>query len=281
MATTALVCVDLAQAQELPKARKLFGPVIPIGQSVEAPKKPSFNWTGFHIGIGGGAAFMRSRSSVYSQVNQSYSNSPYFENYTVSPSINRTLNKTGAFGVLSLGYDNVAGSFVYGAFSDLTLMSLTGSASTVDSATQSHTDSGPLSATAALSHKVELGSSVDIGGRLGFLANERTLLYALAGYSVAEINAKSTLTVQHDPSSALSNFSLATKSGGWRGGEVVGAGVEFMLTDKVSLQTEYRYANYGKIKSQNAATLVDGSATISQSDAVTNQTIRAVLSYHF
>jgi opacity protein-like surface antigen len=49
----------------------------------------------------------------------------------------------------------------------------------------------------------------------------------------------------------------------------------------VSLQAEYRYADYGKTSSQNSVTLVDGSATISHTDKITNQTIRGVLNYHF
>lgn len=287
LATTALVSVELASAQELPQPKQNHLPVVHIGKALDAPKKPAFNWTGFHIGIGGGASFLRSVASVHSHVQQgaynpNYGN--YFETYTVNQSINRTLNAAGPFGTLSFGYDKAVGQVVFGGFGDLNLASLSATASTVDR-TPSSIDApgGPilLPATATLSHKVDLGSSVDIGGRLGVLATERMLLYGLAGLSFAQIDAKSSLTVQHDPSSALENFSLATKSGGWRGGEVVGAGVEFMLTDKVSLQTEYRYADYGKIKSQNAVTLLDGSATISQNDEVTNQTIRVVLNYHF
>ncbi len=287
LATTALVSVELASAQELPQPNHRLLPVIRIGKAVDAPKKPAFNWTGFHIGIGGGASFLRSDASVHSHVQQgainpNYGN--YFESYTVNQSINRTLNAAGAFGTLSFGYDVQDGMAVFGGFGDLNLASLSAKASTVDTTPSSvDTPGGPtlLPATATLSHKVDLGTSVDIGGRMGVLANERTLLYGLAGLSFAQIEAKSSLTVEHDSLSALEDFSLATQSGGWRGGEVVGAGVEVMLTDKISLQTEYRYADYGKIKSQNAVTLVDGSATISQSDRVTNQTIRAVLSYHF
>jgi outer membrane immunogenic protein len=287
LATTALVSVELASAQELPQPNSGHRLVLRLGKPIDAPKKPAFNWTGFHIGIGGGASFLRADASVHSHVTQQHVANPnypgYFESYTVNQSINRTLNAAGAFGTLSFGYDVQDGMAVFGGFGDLNLASLSAKASTVDTTPSSVDTPIPtlLPATATLSHKVDLGSSVDIGGRLGFLATERTLLYGLAGLSFAQIDAKSTLTVQHDPLSALTNFSLATQSGGWRGGEVVGAGVEFMLTDRISLQTEYRYADYGKIKSQNAVTLPGGSATISQSDAVTNQTIRAVLSYHF
>jgi len=284
MATTALVCAELAQAQEPPQPKNHYGSIVPFGKAVDAPKKPIFNWAGFHIGIGGGGVLMRANSSVHSHVSQgaynpNYGN--YFESYAINQSINRSVSKAGGFGTLSLGYDAVVGSTLFGGFADLNLQDVSAHASTVDT-TPSSVGGGPdLPATATLSHKIGLGASVDIGARLGLLASERTLVYALAGASFAQIDAKSTIAVQHDASSALSNFSLTTETNVWRPGFTVGAGVEYMLTENVSLQTEYRYADYGKIKSQKAVTLIDGTATNDQADSVSEQTIRAVLSYHF
>jgi opacity protein-like surface antigen len=275
LATTALVSAEVAQAQDLPKRQ---GAIARLAQ--HKPKPPGFDWHGFHIGIGGGGAFMRATAFVHSHASQSALNGGYFETYTVDQTINRTLNASGVFGTLSLGYDRATDKLVYGVFGNLNLQNLSASAATVNN-TPSGVNGTTIPATATLSHEVGIRTSVDFGARAGFLVNERTLLYGLAGASIAQLHANSTFTVQHDPSSALESFSLGTGTSTWRGGFVVGAGLEVMLTQKVSVQTEYRYADYGKIGSQNAVTLVDGSATISQSDRVINQSIRAVLNYHF
>ena len=281
-----LVSVEFAHAQALPD-HDGHKHIVRPGQTTDAPKKPAFSWTGFHIGIGGGASFLRANSSVNSFVHQEGNNSNfgYFETYTANLWINRDLRVTGASGVVSFGYDYAVDNLLFGGFANFNLANLSANATTVDTTPSSVATPGSttlLPATATLTHGVNLRSSVEFGARLGIIAKERILFYSLAGFSLAQIDAKSLLTVQHDPLSALANFSLGTEANGWTGGYTVGAGIEFAVTEKISLQTEYRYANYGKISSQNAVNLGPNSfATISQSDKVTNNTIRAVLNYHF
>ena len=282
LATTALVCTDLAQASELPKVKKHYGTVVPKGQQIASVKKPVFSWQGFYIGIGGGASKMHSHSHVNGHAHQENS-SAYFEDYTIDPSINKALTGYGAFGTVAAGYNAQYGDLVLGVFSDANIGRTSVAASMTDNSSSSSDDpnnSNP-SASAILSHKVDLLGDVSLGGRIGYLMHDNTLVYVLGGYSLANINAKSNLNVTHDGPSALTNFSIATKAAGWQAGYIIGGGIEFAITDNLSLQTEYRYANYGTVKSANSVTLVDGTASISQSDAIENQTVRAVLNYHF
>ncbi len=290
MATTALVGAELAHADDFAKKKKHFGPRLSL--SHVAPQEQAFSWTGFHIGIGGGGSFMRSGSFAHSHVSQRAANSNYanyFETYTNDQTINQTLQGTGAFGTVAAGYDRRSGNVVLGGFGDLSFGGASLSTSTTDSSTTSVvTDSfantlATFGATSTLSQQVGMSNEATIGARIGYLANERTLFYALGGFSLANLDVRSMLNVTHDQGagSALSNFSLGTSYDGWKPGFAVGAGVEFALTDKLSLQAEYRYSNYGNVQSSNSVTLVDGSASISQNVDISTHTVRAVLNYHF
>jgi opacity protein-like surface antigen len=78
------------------------------------------------------------------------------------------------------------------------------------------------------------------------LSSESTLWYGLVGYTQAKITGQA----GHD----FSGFILLPESehggdyqyrwSGWRDGVVLGAGVETLLTDAISLRMEYRYTNY-------------------------------------
>ncbi|WP_313536491.1 porin family protein [Sphingomonas sp.] len=85
--------------------------------------------------------------------------------------------------------------------------------------------------------RVKAGRDLYVGGRLGFVANPRTLIYAKAGYTNAQF-----ITDYDSPATtpALS-FRQRDNYDGWR----LGAGAEFKVTDKVFAKAEYRYSNYG------------------------------------
>jgi opacity protein-like surface antigen len=94
------------------------------------------------------------------------------------------------------------------------------------------------------------------------------------------------------------SHSVSKTSSGFKPGYFVGAGIETRLTDDVSLKLEYRYSDYGSMKtssSSNNASIQDGvngndfefynslggSYNMSQKTDLTTQSIRAVLSYNF
>lgn len=281
LATTALVCADLATANELPKKKKHYGPLVHMGHAPSADIN-AFSWTGFHIGIGGGASFLRSASKVHAHTHQQGNNGGYFETYTSDQMIDQVLQGTGGFGTVAAGYDRRSGNVVLGGFADLSFGSVSASTSVTDN-THSRIDelNVDFPATATLSHVVSMSNDATLGARVGFLANDKTLFYALGGFSLANVNVSSKLDVTHGLDSALSNFSLGTSYQGWKPGFTVGTGVEFVLSEHLTLQAEYRYSNYGNIQSNNAVTLSDGSSTISQNVDLSDQTVRAILQYHF
>jgi len=72
-----------------------------------------------------------------------------------------------------------------------------------------------------------------VGGRLGVLANDSTLLYGLVAYTQAKTSGDFTIGVD--------SISLDTPNlSGWS----VGAGIETRLTDNLFLKGEYRYSMF-------------------------------------
>ncbi len=94
--------------------------------------------------------------------------------------------------------------------------------------------------------EVEQNWSVTVGGRLGFLVTPDTLLYALGGYTWADVDANVRVAFS-DPADAIgggfgtTDFRLRMDDR--VEGYTVGGGVETKLRDHVSLKFEYRYTD--------------------------------------
>lgn len=117
-----------------------------------------------------------------------------------------------------IGYDYQAGSTVFGVEGEVT------GATTKDSAY------GVLVAGDRL--RVSAGRDLYVGARVGFVAGNRTLIYAKGGYTNARFDTR------YD--GAGSTIEEHDTVDGWR----LGAGAEVRLTDKLYAKAEYRYSNY-------------------------------------
>lgn len=117
-----------------------------------------------------------------------------------------------------LGYDYQAGNTVFGVEGEVT------GASTKDTA------NGVLVAGDRL--KVSAGRDLYVGGRVGFVAGNRALIYAKGGYTNARFDTHYTSTT--------SDIEDHDTVDGWR----LGAGTEVKLNDKVYLKGEYRFSKY-------------------------------------
>lgn len=81
--------------------------------------------------------------------------------------------------------------------------------------------------------RVKAGRDLYLGGRAGFLATPRTLIYAKGGYT----NQRLDLIANDGETTTGRHYNLD----GYR----VGAGVEQSLTPRTYAKIEYRYSNYG------------------------------------
>jgi hypothetical protein len=164
------------------------------------------------------------------------------------------------------------------------------------------------SSNVGISNYVETGNSGAAGMRLGFLASKNTLLYATGGWTTIKVNQSATYSSQVNTAGANSTYGTSGSSNNYnlsdtvnqnsttQDGYFLGAGLETRFaSDKVSLKLEYRYSDYGTLGSNksNTANLgtappnvlefgpLGGSSNVSQHTDLTQQAIRAVLSYNF
>jgi outer membrane immunogenic protein len=119
----------------------------------------------------------------------------------------------------------------------------------------------------------------DAGLRLGYLVTDRNMLYALGGYTGAQVSSGARLD-QYANNGSYHNSVYSSQSS-WKSGFLLGVGWETAITDHVSLKTEYRYADYGKASSSYSYANGPFSGGARQSGDVAVQSIRAVLDYKF
>jgi len=164
-------------------------------------------WTGVYFGAGMGYGHNRSKNN-------------YHDSDGVSSS--KTEHADGGLVSLLYGYDRqVCDRFVVGVFGDIDLSDITRGSSDDHNALQ-----------------IDRGWSV--GGRAGFLLNDRTLLFATAGYTQAHF--------QNDGWWDIDNGSTILHGRHSRvfGGYFVGGGIESRLTDNFYLRGEVRYSDYSR-----------------------------------
>lgn len=87
--------------------------------------------------------------------------------------------------------------------------------------------------------KTKLDQSFSIIGKAGYLINDKALIYALGGYTNARLERK-----VYDGWDQLRWMSYNK----WQDGWTLGAGVEYMIMDSLSLKAEYRYTDLGSYK---------------------------------
>lgn len=121
-----------------------------------------------------------------------------------------------------IGYDFQAGGAVVGIEGELT-------GSTTDTRADNLLAAGDRLT-------VDAGRDLYVGGRLGFLAGDRALIYAKGGYTNARINTRYTV--------GTTTAEEGVNLDGWR----LGAGAEVQLSPNMYLKGEYRYSNYSNIQ---------------------------------
>jgi outer membrane immunogenic protein len=219
-------------------------------------------------------AFLQAKSSSDSYI--SSSSGPF--TYTGAGGERSDLGKFGAFGTIEAGVDYQMDRFVVGAFTNFDFKSLKAKSTSLAYGTCS----GSCSASAAYHHVwYKVGSSWDAGVRLGYLVTDRNLIYALGGYSGAQISSGVRLDEYITSAGGPFTASVGASQSGWKSGFVLGAGWESAITDHITFKVEYRYADYGKAKSSYASSGEGYQSYARQSGDVTVNSVRAVLGYKF
>ena len=118
--------------------------------------------------------------------------------------------------------------------------------------------------------ETKLKDAASLRARLGYAFNEgNTLAYVTAGYTSANINRTFT-----DLSESLSESHSK-----WHDGWTVGFGTEHLVSEKISIKAEYRYANYGR-EFISTAEVYDGDYQEKQKYQ-DEHSVRVGVAYHF
>lgn len=250
---------------------------------------PVANWTAFHIGVGGGAGYNLYDASSSANV---FGVDPEDGDF-IGPFIGQSIdgNDLGAwygFGTIEAGFDFQFENspFVIGILANY---DFNGSSS----ADANGSLSTPIFANgAALNSRVEaeLDDSWFLGGRLGFVFNDDTLVYGLGGYTWVNGRVKSDHQLDvntNDESVEVAGVHSNDKDN--VDGFTLGAGIEHLITESLSLKVEYRHDFLNDMKINETTVFEDADIGPFQDIAVTNDTkvdfsrdtVRAVLSWRF
>ena len=303
------------------KTRKLFAtacfalcasatPLFAADLVAEEPVAPVVDWTGFHLGAGVGGNFMLADIDAYANASHvecegicgiavaALREIPIGADYSlfVEGEDHSDLGDAGLFGTVEAGFDFQLGSnFVLGIVGNFDF----GQGLKAKSETEGTVDvdfegiRGDFSTFTDLDVAVKMDDSWGIGGRLGFLTSESTLVYGIGGYTQAKFKARARLDGGWESNliciDCVTELDVSASDSDWLAGFFVGGGFETLLTEHLSLKGEYRYSNYESLSFNHEdsstgqcgnRTCFDDEFAAVKIDPVVHS-VRAVLSWRF
>lgn len=184
------------------------------------------DWTGFHAGFNVGYAGDEFKYPVAAE----------FGSLDVRGEL--SLNSSGFIGGGQLGYDRqFSNRLVLGVEADFDISNVTGEVGVNGGLTGGV--SGSLSANAGS----ELESLATIRARLGYAVSDSLLPYVTVGAAYGDVDTGYDLSIVDGGGATVfaSNGSESSSQSGW----AAGVGVEYKITDRISLKTEYLYSDLG------------------------------------
>ena len=264
-AVAALGFVGVASAADIPAKAPVVAPT------------PVFSWTGFYLGVQGGAA--RSNSAIDGQA--SFSTTIRNANY----SIKDTSGDVGIYGGYNYQFSQV---FLLGGEADFNWTRLSGIAPPFEL-----TSSAPCGSAGA-STQICVGPVTSnvrwygtVRGTVGLIADRRLLLYATGGLAYGEVEHSVAGTLRVTTVN-LPPFSVDESA--VRYGWTVGLGTAAKVTDRISLRVQWNYVDLGKhtVFATSGSVVPGGppnpavpfSVSVKE-DRIAFNTIRAGLAFHF
>lgn len=235
--------------------------------------EPVPSWTGFHLGIGGGAGY-----NTYDA--ESVFDKDFFDEGGSPRHLSIKADDLGAwhgFGTVEVGFDYQFDNsqFLIGILANYDF----NGDSSADAESFTFEDDGNFSESAI---EAELGDAWFLGGRLGFVMNENTLLYGLGGYTWVKGKVEAFHELVEDGNESAALFDDDDNVDGW----TIGAGIEHLLTESLSLKLEYRHDFLDNIEwdgfafDPNEGEINEDNRHYGKVD-FSRDTVRAVLSWRF
>ena len=235
-----------------------------------APAAP--DWTAFHIGVGGGAGYNTYNADstallfLDAILDQVPDGPPIFGDSIEDDD----LDAWYGFGTIEVGFDvQFDGSpFVIGILANYDF----------NGDSSADAESSSSFETLSLDNRIEaeLDDAWFVGGRVGFVFNDDTLIYGLGGYTWVDGQVKA--DAEETSTGFVSTHVDEEESvDGW----TIGAGIEHLITANLSLKVEYRHDFLDEIDFDEAH--ANNGVILTQEGSVdfSRDTVRAVLSWRF
>ncbi len=247
VAAALLSGVSLASAQRALAADPV-PPAPPIAPIV-VPAADEYRWTGIHIGIGGGygGVVHTIDPGIYDYAPgglfQVGGPGPYMDPLNIEGfdvfSIGNSLDMggDGVIGTIEAGFDLQIGKrLVVGITGDYTVSRITSTISAWGDICYEPDDCDvpTVSDSPEVAFGFHTGNSFTVAGRFGLLTGPRTLVYGLAGYTWTGVYGVGSIS-----SIPTGDISEATGTA-YVGGFTFGAGIETLLSERLSAKLEYR-----------------------------------------
>lgn len=234
-----------------------------VALAAPALAQDTFDWTGFHAGINAGYGSGDFRLPM----NGSFSALP--NGYALNGKI--AVSGSGFVGGGQIGYDYLLpGNWLVGFEADA-------QGTTINP--EMH-GAGPFNTTGT--YTLSYNSSLDFLGtaraRIGYVLPQNVLVYGTGGLAYGGVSTDAQLHMQSGTDNTNVNINRVAVDVGW----TVGAGVEYPVTDRVSLRTEYLYADLGShtvVSGQLLTPSISGSGSINT--ATSAHIVRLALNYAF
>lgn len=220
---------------------------------LKAPPPPAPSWTGFYIGVNGGAGWATAASSI-NFAGLAIAGVGAFGGGSF-PIASHELN--GFLGGGQVGYNWQTGNIVLGVEGDGDWANITGTAPCI----------------LVLSCGDTVNWTADATARIGVLPMSNMLIYVKGGAAwVGE-----THTLSASIGGVTLNSSLTTtKTGG-----LLGIGTEYLFAPHWTAKIEYDYADYGSHTDSLTLAVAGLSASVPVQTSLQMSTVRAGVNYHF
>ncbi|MBY3252666.1 porin family protein [Rhizobium laguerreae] len=198
-------------------------------EAAPAPEAPdTFSWSSFYVGVNAGYGFGGDGDiSSGGQLGPNIANMA-----TGARPRSVDLDRNGILGGGQIGYNWQAGSLVYGLEADISFTEIDDDRNIVTPQINTGLAQGNV-------FRSEFDYLGTVRGRLGF-ALDRTLFYGTAGLAYG----RSTMSVDMFAPNGVRQFTGEKTE--TNVGYAVGAGVEYAVTSKISLKSEYLYYDLGE-----------------------------------
>jgi opacity protein-like surface antigen len=120
-----------------------------------------------------------------------------------------------------------------------------------------------------------------LAGRIGYIFDDKTLLYGLIGGAVSKIKVVDTQVSGNAPDGFWFNYGTSGSDSARKVGTLIGFGVEHKLNNRLAIRLNYEYIDFGSVHSSITGHFESGPATASQYSKIHLSNASLGLSYQF